>query len=79
MDDVNFINLSWGLALGAEYSLNSDTRIVGGFYFQQGFLDVTDDSAEKFNLDDNGEKVDIEKEDSKGTIGSLTFRIAVLF
>ena len=77
-DDVNMVTVSWGLGVGLEYSINSDTRFVGGLYFRQGFIDVTDDDAVKIQYDMAGQPV-LAQEDSKSVIGSLTLRLAVLF
>ncbi len=69
--DVNLLNVSWGLGGGAEYNLNESTSIVAGIYYNQGFLDLTDN---KNSVKNNGEA-----EDSKATTRGLTIRLGVLF
>ncbi|MEM9824327.1 MAG: PorT family protein, partial [Bacteroidota bacterium] len=44
------INLSWGIGGGVEYGLGESTALIGGIYFQNGFVDVTDDAAQKIPL-----------------------------
>lgn len=68
--DVNLLNLSWGLGAGAEYNINSNTAIVLGIQYAQGFLDITDDAATK---------KDGTSEDSNGTTRSITIRLGVMF
>ena len=77
--DVNFLNLSWGLGAGAEYNVNDNTTIVMGLYYQHGFFDITDDDAQKITKDNMGVEISRTAEDSKGTIGSLTLRVGVIF
>ncbi|MEM1319125.1 MAG: outer membrane beta-barrel protein [Bacteroidota bacterium] len=73
-DDVNFFNFSWGIGGGLEYTINDNTALVGGIFFQQGFLDLTDDAGRKAL--GAGETV---AEDSRGTISNITIRIGVMF
>lgn len=62
--DMAALSLNWGLGIGAEYSLNSSTSLVGGLYYQAGFTDVTsDDGADK----------------SKATNQRIVLRVGVLF
>jgi len=84
--DVNIIGLSWGLGLGAEYSLNENTAVVGGIYFQNSMFDITRNKGTRFILNDNGtpdietdDFYDNEKEDAKATLGALTIRLGVIF
>lgn len=69
--DVNLLSISWGVGGGLEYNLNENTALVGGIFYQQGFLDVTKDK--------NAVKSDGSAEDSKARIGSITIRIGVMF
>jgi opacity protein-like surface antigen len=62
--DMGLINFSWGLGGGVEYSVGESTTLVGGLFYQGGMLDLTEDN--------NADK-------SKNSIGSLTFRLGVLF
>jgi opacity protein-like surface antigen len=73
-DDVNLFNLSWGLGGGVEFSLNESTSLIAGLFYQNGFTDITNDSANKYNG-----LSDTPRENSKGTIGSITLRIGVMF
>ena len=73
-NDINGLNLSWGIGGGVEYGIGESTALLGGIFFQNGFVDVTDDSARKIPL--TGEP---ETEDSKGTIKSITIRLGVMF
>jgi len=68
--DVNLFNLNWGFGAGIHYTLSEDTEIISGLYYQQGFVDITDDKALKANGD---------REDSKGIIKGITLRIGILF
>lgn len=72
--DVNFINLSWGIGGGVEYTVGESTAIIGGLSFQSGFIDITDNDAETKPA--GQEPV---SEDSKATIKSLTIRLGVMF
>lgn len=62
--DVNFFNISWGFGGGVEYEIGSQTSLVAGLYYQQGFTDVTNDVP-----DDN----------TKATIGAFIIRLGVMF
>ncbi len=72
--EVNLLNFSWGLGGGVEYSLSENTSLVGGLGFQIGFADVTDDSG-TVKDPERGDR----KEDSKGKIGAIVLRIAIMF
>lgn len=73
-EDVNLLNFSWGIGGGIEYTINDNTALIGGLFFQNGFMDVTDDGGNKYLGAGS-----LEKEDSKGSISSLTLRIGVMF
>ena len=73
-EDVNIFNISWGIGGGIEYTINENTALIGGIFFQNGFLDVTDDAGKQYLGAGN-----IQAEDSKGTLNSLTLRIGVMF
>jgi len=86
--DVNPLNISWGLGGGIEYSFTSSAVLVAGLYYNNSFIDITDNDANKATtfidggddpnttLDDNYET---RKEDSKVNMGSITLRIGILF
>lgn len=59
------LGLSWGLGIGAEYSVSGSTSLVGGLYFQNMFTDMTKD-------------VDMGDE-SASSFNALTIRLGVLF
>ncbi|MFT4665115.1 MAG: hypothetical protein ACI8YQ_002206 [Polaribacter sp.] len=69
---VHPLMLSWGLGGGAEYTINENTSIVAGLYFQTSISDMTKNDGVLDN-------VEMEKEDSKANLGSLTLRIGVIF
>ncbi len=71
---VNLLNLSWGLGGGVEYSVSSNTAIIGGLAFQTGFTDVTKDKNTL--LVSNGRET---KEKSKGKLNSIVLRLGVMF
>lgn len=71
---VNPLMLSWGLGGGAEYTINENTSIIAGLYFQTSMTDMTKNEGNQ-NLG-GGET---RKEDSKAKLGSLTLRIGVMF
>lgn len=62
--DVNILNLSWGLGGGVEYAVSESTSIIGGIYYQSGMADFSQDNT---------------ADDSKTTLGGITFRLGVLF
>ena len=69
-DDVPFLNLFWGLGGGVEYSISQNTRLIGGLFFQQSFLDTTSDKATL---------ADGTIEDSKGTTNRIMLQVGVMF
>lgn len=75
--DVNFLNIALGLGAGVEYTIGENTALVGGLYFQNGFIDMTDDGATRFQRD--GATLTEIKEDSKASVKSITIRIGVMF
>lgn len=68
--EVRLIGLSYGFGAGGEYSLTENLSLVTGLYYHRIFTDVTDD---------NGRKRTGDAEDSKGTIGSVTVKLGILF
>jgi opacity protein-like surface antigen len=50
-DDINNFNLSMIIAGGLEYTLSGSTVLLAGITFNNGFLDILDDSAIKANSD----------------------------
>ena len=72
-DEVNNLNLSWGIGGGIEYSVSENTAIVGGIALQVGFTEATDDNGRIPS--GNTEK----KEDSKGTVNGITLILGVMF
>ncbi|MEL6866710.1 MAG: outer membrane beta-barrel protein, partial [Bacteroidota bacterium] len=69
--DVRAFNMSWGIGGGIEYTISDNTSLVGGLFYQQGFLDVTKDK--------NAVKSDGSAENSRGLLRNITVRIGVLF
>ncbi|MEN0004833.1 MAG: porin family protein [Bacteroidota bacterium] len=74
-DEVNLLNMSWGIGGGVEYSISENTRLIGGLALHFGFLDVTDDNGQVNDPD----RPDPVEEDSKGITRSLTIRIGIMF
>ncbi|MEZ4987363.1 MAG: porin family protein [Saprospiraceae bacterium] len=71
---VNLLNLSWGLGAGVEYTISSNTALIGGLAFQTGFTDVTKDKNTL--LISNGRSTE---ENSKGKLNSIVLRLGVMF
>lgn len=63
---VNGAGLSWGLGLGAEYSLSESTAIVGGLYFQNMFTNMV-------------KKGSVQPTDVKANFDAITLRLGILF
>lgn len=74
-EDVNPLNLFWGLNGGIEYSISESTSLVGGAGLQFGFADVSKDDDTVF-LED-GATMAAEK--SKGSIRAFVIRLGVIF
>jgi len=72
--DVTPLNMSIGFGGGVEYTINENTSLVGGIYYQNGFLDMTDNDAIKIDADLNEIA-----EKSKGVAKNITIRIGVIF
>lgn len=83
--DVNFLNLSWGFGLGTEYAISENNSLQAGLYFNRGFIDMTNDDGRKArdNPDQKPSDPDDDfifvREDSKGSLNSITLRLAILF
>lgn len=85
--DVTPINFSWGLGGGVEYSITSNAVLVAGLYYNNNFIDMTDNGANKaFELINGGDpttpfddEYETTSEDSNVKMGSITLRIGVLF
>ena len=78
--DVNNFAFSWGLGAGIEYSLGTQTSLIGGIYYQNYITDVTENDGDKFiERDQDGLPVTTAKENSKSLIKGITIRIGVMF
>ena len=73
-DEVNSLNLSWGIGGGIEYGVSENTAIVAGLALQVGFTDATDDNG--IVIPTVGDTRD---EDAKGTVNGITLIIGVMF
>ena len=40
-EDTRVLSASWGLGGGVEFNISGNTALIGGIYYQQGFLDAT--------------------------------------
>ena len=74
--EVNALNLSWGIGGGIEYSISTQTSLIGGLGFQSGFLDLTTDNDTQIRRTG---RTDIREDDSKGRQRSLVIMLGVLF
>ena len=72
--DVSFFNISWGIGGGLEYEISEGTTLIGGLFYNKSFVDLTSDDAVQYP--ENGSS---KKEDSKGSFGTLTIRLGVMF
>ena len=80
--DINFMALSWGFGLGAEYSIGPSTALVAGIYYQNYFTDVSKNKGQKYpERDGNGEPVAGTEvtNDGKDAPQGITIRIGVMF
>jgi len=74
--EVNSINLSYGLNVGAEYSISENTSLVGGLGIQVGFTDVTQD-GDPVESPDTGQ---LDRQDnSTGQNTNLIIRLGIMF
>jgi hypothetical protein len=76
--DVTWINMSWGIGFGTEYSLSASNTLIVGLYYQQGFIDVTDDTGSKLYSNDLLVPT-VKPDESKAILNALTLRLAVMF
>ncbi len=67
---ITFINLFYGITIGLETKLTQDISLNGGVRFYQSITDVTNDS---------GVYTDGIKENSKGILSNLNFRVGIIF
>jgi len=74
-EEVNALNLAWGISAGIEYSLSETTALVGGLGFQVGFADTTRDGSVEINPNNGNESEDR----SVGKAHNITVKIGVLF
>ncbi|HEX5624994.1 MAG TPA: porin family protein [Saprospiraceae bacterium] len=65
-----FLALFYAIGVGAEIRVSTDVSLIGGLRFYQSISDLTDDS---------GVYSDGTKENSKGILSSLDFRLGVIF
>ena len=72
-NDVGAINLAWSIGGGLEYTIANNTTLVGGLYYQQGFVDIQKNGNTIFTA--AGAKADA----SKATIQAITLKIGVMF
>lgn len=76
-EDVNLLNLFWGLNAGIEYGISESTALVGGLGLQFGFSDITRDKGNFIDSDNDGTPES--EEDSKGIVRALVIRLGVMF
>lgn len=73
--EVNGVNLGWSLGGGVEYSLSTNTALIGGLAFQSGFADVTTDKGTSIVRSGRNPRED----DSRGKINSFVIMLGVMF
>jgi len=73
--DVNGVNLGWSLGAGVEYSLSTNTALVGGIAFQSGFADVTTDKGTSVTRTGRPATED----DSRGKVNSIVIMLGIMF
>lgn len=69
-DAISFLNLFYGIQIGLEKNLSEDLSLLFGVRFIQSFSDITKDSG---TYDDGT------KENSKGILTGLDFRVGITF
>lgn len=78
--DMSIFNIFWGLGAGIEYAISEHNSLVGGLYFQNGLLDVTDDNGHTaYSNPDVIPPYILEKEDSRATVSNIILRLGILF
>lgn len=71
---VGLINLSWGMGAGVEYTVSTNTALIGGISFQSGFTDVTRDKNTQLIV---GERRT--EDNSKAQLRTIVLRLGVMF
>jgi outer membrane protein with beta-barrel domain len=85
--EVRNLMLAWGLGGGIELTLKNGIKLIGGVSFQQSMTDITKNKGKKaFDLiDDMGttdptdDEYELQDENSKALLHSLTYRIGIFF
>jgi opacity protein-like surface antigen len=75
---VSAMNFSWGFGGGVEYTISQNTVVVGGLYYNRGFIDMTSDSDSKV-IKPGGNIQSATAETSYSVINNLTIRLGVMF
>ena len=74
-EEVNGINLGWGIGGGIEYAVSDQTALIAGLAYHSGFSDLTRDKGTQVRRRGRNPRED----DSKGTIGSFVITLGVMF
>nr|MBS0037375.1 outer membrane beta-barrel protein [Saprospiraceae bacterium] len=69
-DEVPFFRFKWGVSIGAEYQIGSDTYLVGGMGYQSNFGDI---------LKGGGTRTDGSKDNSIARVHAIVFQLGVMF
>ena len=85
--DVANLSISWGGGAGIEFNLGESLILAPGLFYQQSLTDITRDKGRMaLELIDNmgtpdptDDTYQTRDEDSRGRLGSLTLRIAIMF
>ncbi|HRD81951.1 MAG: PorT family protein [Saprospiraceae bacterium] len=74
-NEVNPLNLSWGIGGGIERSISENTSLILGVAFQIGFADLTRNRGQAF-VPNRTEPV---REDSQGKVSGIILRAGIIF
>jgi opacity protein-like surface antigen len=73
--EVNSFNLGWSLGAGVEYSLSTNTALIAGLAFQNGFADLTADRGTELVREGRTPQED----DSRGKTNSFVITLGIMF
>ena len=74
-DEVNGLNLGWGIGAGVEYAISTSSALIGGIGYQSGFTDLTRDKGTTVRRQGRNASED----DSKGRLSSFVITLGLIF
>ncbi len=83
--DMAVVNIFWGFGGGIEYSISQNSSLVGGLYYQSGFIDFTRDNGVRAipnpDQDPNDPNDDYftQQDDSRAALHGLVIRLGIIF